>query len=153
MKKLNIMFILAVLTLVWGCKDSGNEEQRLSQLTEGDEARPSWTAPNYGEYEFIMSVQFRLQDELAEYVTNQDLMCAMIDGKVSAVTAPHVSEEQIYFPLSIAANGTDGMVSILYYCDRLHRIFVIEEWHQYDSSMAPTDENGEPYLLKFITTE
>lgn len=100
-----------------------------------------------------MSVQLRLQDELAAYVTEQDMMCAMIDGEVRALHGPEISDAQIYFPLVIATNNSDVMVGISYYCDRLHRIYTIADWHEFDASLPPLDQQDYPYLIRFITSD
>ena len=99
-----------------------------------------------------MAVQFRLQEVLESYVSENDLLCAIINDEVRAVSSPENSEGQIYFPLVIAANTNDSMVSIAYYCDQLKRIYSIDSWHQFDASLPPLN-NEQPYLLEFIPTE
>ena len=159
MKKSFFYMLLAILPLAWGCgsdDDDPIEPQKPTdkQLTVGNDERPtSWEdSINYNNFELTMAVQFRLQDVLNEYVSGQDLLCALIGDEVRAVTAPEISEGQIYFPLVIAATSNESMVSIAYYCDKLKRIFTIDNWHRFDTSLPPLD-NGEPYLLEFITTE
>ena len=158
MKKFNILMILAVLTLVWGCKDSdgdggSNSSTSAQYLTPGTDARPSWQKPDYNEFENTMYIQFQLQEQFASYVTDQDLMCAMIGGEVRALTAPNESEGDTYFPLSIAANGGEEDVTIAYYCDRLHRIYKPENYLYFDTSMSPTDAEGNPYVLTIIPND
>lgn len=156
MKKFNILVILAALMLVWGCKDSDSDDSDSSThsnlLTPGTDARPDWVAPDYSQFEKVMSIQFQLQEQFAPYVTDQDLMCAMIGGEVHALTAPQIEEGGTYFPLSIAANGGEDNVIIAYYCDRLHRIYRLEDPIPYDASIPPTD-NGNPYIAAFIKNQ
>ena len=157
MKKSFFYMLLAVLPLAWGCSSDDDDDPvdpdlpKKTELTEGNDERPVWGDPDYLSFGLTMAVQFRLQEALEEYVSDQDLLCARIGGDVRAVTAPENSEGQIYFPLVIAANSTESMVSISYYCDKLHRIFTITDWHRFDTSLSPLD-NGEPYLLEFLTT-
>ena len=148
--------LLAILPFVLGCGSDDDEpnptDMKKELLTVGNASRPEWTAPDYTLFELPMSVQFRLQDLFDEYVSDNDLLCAFINDEVRAVTSPEDSEGQIYFPLVIAANPGESMVSIAYYCDQLHRIYTITDWHKFDTGMPPTN-NGEPYILEFITTE
>ena len=157
MKKTIFYMLLAMLPLAWGCGSDDDDtvdpdQPKNPELTLGNAVRPGWIDPDYFTFELTMSVQFRLQDFFDEYVSDKDLLCAMVNDEVRAVTAPEYSEGGIYFPLVIAANSSDNMVSIAYYCDKLQRIFTIDSWHQFDTSLPPLD-NGQPYLLEFITTE
>lgn len=149
--------LLAILPLAWGCGSDDDDavdpdQPKNPELTVGNAVRPEWTDPNYHAFELYMSAQFRLQDLFDEYVSDKDLLCALINDEVRAVTAPENGEGGIYFPLVIAANSSDNMVSIAYYCDKLQRIFTIDSWHQFDTSLPPT-QDGQPYLLEFIKTE
>ena len=152
--------MLAAFTLMWSCSsdddDSGVVEPVIvtdNQLTPGNDARPSWTKPDYTQFLQNMTVQVRLQETLSSYITSQDLLCAKLGDQIGAVAVPNESEIGYYFPLSTATNKSDVMVSIHYYCDSLHRIFSIENWRKYDESISPLDEDNEPYLLEFITSE
>ncbi|MBR6203004.1 MAG: hypothetical protein IKQ62_08370 [Bacteroidaceae bacterium] len=153
--KVKWFMLLAVLTLAWGCSSDsdGDGSQEGLQLLSGTDERPTWKVPDYNLYEQTMSVQLRLQDELAAYVTEQDLMCAMIDGEVRALHAPEITDAEIYFPLTVGTNNSDVMVSISYYCDRLHRIYTFPDWHEFDASLPPLDSEDKPYLIRFFTTE
>ena len=153
--KVKWFMLLAVLILAWGCSSDSDGGASLgsSLLQPGNDERPGWLPPNYNHYEQTMSVQLRLQDELAAYVTEQDLMCAMIDGEVRALHEPEMSDDQIYFPLTVGTNNSDVMVSISYYCDRLHRIYTLSDWHEFDASLPPLDSEDKPYLIRFFTTE
>lgn len=156
MKKFNILIILAVLTFVWGCKDSdgdGGSNANTQLLTPGTSVRPSWKKPDYNQFENIMTIQFQLQEQFAQYVTDQDLMCAMIGGEVRALTTPQKTEGDTYFPLSIAARAGEEDVTIAYYCDRLHRIYELEDYLKFDASTSPTDAEGNPYVLEIILND
>lgn len=156
MKKFNILIILAVLSFVWGCKDSDGDSgsnANTQLLTPGTVARPSWKKPDYNQFENIMTIQFQLQEQFAQYVTDQDLMCAMIGGEVRALTTPQKTEGDTYFPLSIAARAGEEDVTIAYYCDRLHRIYELEDYLKFDASTSPTDAEGNPYVLAIIPND
>lgn len=155
-KWLRCLLLLAVLTFTGGCSsdgDSGSDSPASSLLTQGTDVRPDWKYPSVSDYEQTMGVQFRLQDELAAYVTEQDLMCAMISGEVRALCEPEISDDGIYFPLVIFSDDSDVRVSISYYCDRLHRIYTLSNWHDFDATLSPLNAAGEPYLLNFIPQE
>lgn len=157
MKEHFIFIMLAALTLVVGsCKSDSDEEPKPVQqetpayLTPGSDTRPNWTSPNIADYEARMSVQVELGDTLAAYQSNLDLMCATIAGEVRAVTPPHETGGIIYYPLIIMDNGLGGTVSLHYYCDRLHRIYIITNWAVFNASAAPTGSSG-LYRPKFTT--
>ena len=69
-------------------------------------------------------------------------MCATINGEVRAATKPMVNGAITYYPLSIAGNGEEQVVSLHYYCDRLHRIYTISNWALFNASAAPTGDSG-----------
>ncbi len=154
------MLMLAAFALMWSCSSDDDDPEVVdpvnfteTQLTPGNDERPSWTKPDYRQFQQTMTVQVRLQEALSSYITAQDLLCAKVDSVIGAVTVPNESETGYYFPLSIATDKGDAMISIHYYCDSLHRIFSIENWRRYDESASPLDEDNEPYLLEFITSE
>ncbi|MBQ9641660.1 MAG: hypothetical protein IJV06_08875 [Bacteroidaceae bacterium] len=122
-------------------------------LTQGTASRPTtWIAPRYENFELSMSVQVELGDTLAYYQSEQDLMCATIDGDVRAVTSPKSTMGFVYFPLTIAnGGGGEKSIDLHYYCDRLHRIFTMKDWATFDASTAPIGDSG-IYRPMFTTT-
>lgn len=157
------MAFTAIL-LFAACSTSGGDDQTPDpigplptdstelKITPGTDERPSWTAPLAGDGQFDgipMSVQIGLQAELLPYLSDNDLMCAMIGGEVRAVANPHETGGQHYFPLSILGSNGEGYVILKYYCDQLHRIFTAEQWRVFDSSIQPT-VGGKPYEVQFV---
>lgn len=139
---LSILLLTALTFMVGSCGDD-EVTPAVSYLQTGSDQRPTdWTEPNYSLYGLTMSVQVQLGDTLAKYQSSQDLMCATINGEVRAVATPMETGGEVYFPLSIASNGEDQMVSLRYYCDRLHRIYTIQDWAIFNASAAPTGNNG-----------
>ena len=142
-KSIISVLLLTALTFMVGSCGNDEVEPTVSYLQTGSDQRPAnWTEPDYSLYGLTMSVQVELGDTLAKYQSSQDLMCATINGEVRAVTAPMETGGEVYFPLSIASNGEDQMVSLHYYCDRLHRIYTIQDWAIFNASAAPTGNNG-----------
>lgn len=149
MNKHFIFILFAALTFVVGsCKSDSDEEPKPVQqetpayLTPGSDARPDWTFADNGRFELRMSVQVELGDELADYQSSGDLMCATIGGEIRTVTSPAETGGVIYYPLIIFDNGTGDMVSLSYYCDRLHRIYTITNWAAFNASAAPSGNSG-----------
>ena len=149
--KIISIVMLAALTLVVGaCSDDKDDEKEPvnvepavpEYLTPGTDERPDWTAPDYTQFEFNMSLQVQLGDTLVNFQSENDLVAAFISEDVRAVTGPEVTAGEIYYPLSIAANGTDDTVILKYYCDKLHRIYTISNWATFDSSAPPTGDSG-----------
>jgi hypothetical protein len=148
-KNIISMLLLAALTLgVGGCSDYDSEPEpnpdpEAPSIQTGSDERPTaWNQPDYSRYGLTMSVQVELGDTLARYQSSRDLMCATIGGEVRAVTAPMETGGVIYYPLSIAGDGEDLVVSLHYYCDRLHRIYTINNWAQFNAAVAPTGSSG-----------
>ncbi len=148
-KKIISAILLTAFVLVMGSCSKDSEvvpDQPVvpAALTPGTDARPDWKAPDYSkpEYGLTMAVQVQLGDELADYQSGGDLMCAKVGGEVRALTTPMTTGGSIYYPLSIAGDGSDQKVSLWYYCDQLHRIYVIGDWAAFDASAAPTGTSG-----------
>lgn len=129
-----------------------NPDSVMPSPAEGNDQRPAWKAPdNPRSYEgMTMTVQIGLQKELLSYVSQEDLVCAMLSGEVRAVSGVKETGGQYYFPLSILGNSGEGAVTLKYYCDKLHRIFTVSDWKTFDPSVEPTVD-GVPYEVKFYT--
>ena len=139
----NIISVLLLAALTFMVGSCGDEEITPASLQKGSDVRPTtWTIPDYSLFGLTMSVQVQLGDTLANYQSSQDLMCATINGEVRAATKPMVNGVTTYYPLSIAGNGEEQMVSLHYYCDRLHRIYTISNWAPFNASAAPTGDSG-----------
>ena len=138
------MLLTALAFVAGGCSgDSENEPVVPSYLKPGTDVRPTnWTTPAGENYELWMSLQVQLGDTLVNFQSENDLVAAFISEDVRAVTGPEVTAGEIYYPLSIAANGTDDTVTLKYYCDKLHRIYTISNWATFDSSAPPTGDSG-----------
>lgn len=155
-KLLYLAGVALVATLLLGAcssdDDDNQQNQNGSTLTEGTDARPLWVAPSEASSmdEWPMSVQIGVQDELLPYVSNADLMCAMMNNEVRAVSGLKETGGQYYFMLPIQGNSGEGFVTLKYYCDKLHRIFTVSDWKEFDSTIQPTDE-GTPYVVPFYT--
>lgn len=157
-KLLYLAGVALVATLLLGAcsssdDDESNEKNGISMTPkEGTDTRPSWVAPSDASWldEWPMSVQIGVQSELLPYVSSEDLMCAMLNGEVRAVSNLKETGGQYYFMLPILGNSGDGFVTLKYYCDKLHRIFTVTDWKEFDSTIQPTDQ-GTPYEVPFFT--
>lgn len=135
----SLMFLFCAV-LVVGC---GSDDPTPSFLQTSTATRPTtWTVPDYTQYEFRMSVQVQLGDTLSNFQSSDDLMCAMIDGEVRAVTAPLSTGGIIYYPLIIAGHGNEQVISLYYYCAQLQRIYTLLNWTNFNASAAPTGTSG-----------
>ncbi len=138
--------------------DSPSEPKKPEEKTDtvpamGNDQRPDWQVVTFekGQYENIpMTVQIRLQEVLLNYISENDLMNARLNGTVRAVTPPLSTGGEYYFPLSIIGSTSEGSVTLQYYCDKLHRIFTVSDWQAFDNTIPPTVE-GVPYEVKFFT--
>ena len=46
------------------------------------------------------------------------------------------------FALTIAGNSSTEVITLSYYCDRLHRIFTLKNWTTFDSGIKPMGTGG-----------
>lgn len=157
-KLLYLAGVVLVATLLLGaCSSSDDDESKENNgasMTpkEGTDVRPSWvgtTDPRLLD-EWPMSVQIGIQSVLLPYVSDDDLMCAMLNGEVRAVSGRRETGGQCYFMLPILGDSGEGFVTLKYYCDKLHRIFTVTDWKEFDSTIQPTDQ-GTPYEVPFFT--
>ena len=123
-------------------KPGNNQEDTIavnvdSSLLAGNDARPDWEAPNYDNWEQTMSVRILPQKKLEPYVTEGDLLCAMMRG----LTEPVFEPDMIFFPLTIGADGAEAKIHLYYYCDSLHRIYTTQ-WTDFNASLPPMGEDG-----------
>lgn len=148
MKK-SLLAIAALVFIAWGCS-SENDDTLPTRIHEGNDARPTWTGPDYDLYEQPMIVDVLLQDILVQYASEQDLLCATINDEIRGVATPQQENGQWLFPLIVGSNETGVMVKLSYYCDKLHRIFTIN-WTRFDASVAPSGEGSfyKPEFVKF----
>ena len=154
----NVIKIIAgvalAATLLPSCSKDHDDDNLNSQLTKGTDQRPSWTVPAdlYMRYEYTMSVEVIPQETLLSYLTDDDMMCATVDGEIRAVSTPHRNGGQTYFPLVIAGTSNSGAVSLSYYCARLSRIYTLNAWQPFNPGLAPLQDD-QPYVIHFITEQ
>ena len=153
MKK-SILALAAFAFMAWGCSSDGDGTSTPptptpTDISAGTDVRPTWQSPNYDLYEQTMIVEVQLQDELAKYASEQDLICATIGNEVRGVAEAQQIEDQWLFSLVIGSNDVGVNVGLSYYCDKLHRIFTIQ-WTRFDATVAPTGQGGiyQPEFVK-----
>ena len=150
MKK-TLLFLLTALALVaTGCSSGDGQEPTTPPtpptppetvvIEAGTDARPNWVAPNGDHYEQNMNVYLTLQDELLPYISENDMICAKIDGDVRGVAVPRQDAGDWLISLIVFSNGA-ASIQLSYYCDQLHRIFTTE-WTTFDADVSPTGTGG-----------
>ena len=155
MKK-SILALAALVLLAWGCSSDDSEStmptpptpEETTVIETGSDTRPDWVAPNANAFEQTMNVYMMLQDKLQPYISENDMVCAKIDGEVRGVAVPRLDEGDWLISLIVFSNGA-APIQLSYYCDRLHRIFSIE-WTTFDADVAPTGTGGiyKPTFIK-----
>ncbi len=154
--------MMASLLLTAGCSSSDNEgddpvvppivDPSNPNLQPGSDAKPDWQVRSglYEESEQTMSIVVKPQQELAVYASTDDLMCAVINDEVRAVsTARQLTDGTIYFPLVIAGTSGGKMITLKYYCSQLHRIYTKADWLPFNAALSPTD-GGQYYTVVFF---
>ena len=144
MKTVKIILLTAVLTMLWGCSSDSDNVSSPSASTFVESGRPSWSvdlsgndaAPGWQDidrslYESWMYVTVKLQDELAAYAGDGDLMTVFIgDEQRTRPAAPNIyADGSVYFVLTIGGNSTDREINIrlCYWSAQLRQLFTIEE--------------------------
>jgi hypothetical protein len=148
MMKKNILALAALALLAWGCSsDDGGSPTPTTQkpdetivIEPGTDARPNWVAPGDNNYEQTMNVYLTLQDQLLPYISENDMICAKIDGEVRGVAVPRQDEGDWLISLIVFSNGA-APIQLSYYCDKLHRIFTTD-WITFDANVTPMGTGG-----------
>lgn len=147
MMKKSILALATLAFMAWGCS---TDDETSREIPQGNDERPTWQIPDYNLFEQTMSVEVQLQDTLIKYASAADLMCATIGGEVRSVQAPLEFDGQWLYLLVIASNDTGVPVSLSYYCQKLRRIFTIENWTTFDATIEPMGTGGiyKPIFVK-----
>ena len=88
-------------------------EQRIKECTApGSDARPSWVMDTslYDQFEQTMAIQVVPQKFLEEYISDDDLICAMAGDQIRALSGAEKTDGKYYFPLVVAGNGNEGEI-------------------------------------------
>ena len=169
MKKsaIKIMLLAAVLTFVWGC--SSDDESTSANYTfataekpawsvdlTGNDDAPAWTAPDLSLFESSMFIMVKLQDELAAYSTDGDLMAVFIGDECRTLPAIRNVDKAggVYFVLKIRGNSTERDVNfaLRYYCAQLRRVFTLQGTEKFATERTyGFDEDFVPPLLRGCT--
>ena len=163
MKEIKIIMLTAVLTMAWACSSDSDDtptnytfEQAAMpmwsvDLTGSDNA-PAWTAPDPSFFESSMFIMVKLQDELAAYSTDGDLMAVFIGDECRTVPAIRNVDKAggVYFVLKIRGNSTERDVNfaLRYYCAQLRRVFTLQGTEKFATERTyGFDEDFVPPLL------
>lgn len=112
--------ILAVSTLLWGCKHDPEpvvvpEPEWTLDLVENDPV-PEWKALESGIYQFSMTAVVRLSPFLEKYADSADRVSAFIGNECRAVATTEEVEGNRLFFLYIKGNTSEvEMVTLQYY--------------------------------------
>ena len=153
---INARFLCVLgLLCVLGISSCSDDEKTNPMRMKSDNARPTWTVPDdlYKTFGSTMAVQVTVQDELMPYVSDDDLMCATINGEIRAVSGLLRTLDEVCFSLVIAGDAGDsnnGKVSLSYYCSQLKRIYTVSDWKPFTPGLSPM-QDGKPYVVRFIT--
>ena len=94
------------------------------------DTKPSWQNPDPTLYDSNMFYLVRLDEELKEYSTDNDMMAMFMNGICRGVSARNVSEDgNIFFLLHVKGKGSESgePLELRYYCDKLHHTNVLPD--------------------------
>jgi hypothetical protein len=156
MKKIFMMMMAItsiVLTGACSSSDDGNngqqngEQKGLQVVSSGrpdwhvdltyNETAPNWQAPDPSLYENWFIMMFRVQDELMEYFSNDDMVAVFIGDELRALSHPARSmdgsqtanSDSIYYILKVYGNESadlDIQVTLKLWSAKLHQTFTIK---------------------------
>ena len=167
MKRIELMFVL-VASLVFGAcstdDDNNNDGYTVDEISEApvwqvdwnnDQERPNWTEPNASAFEHWTIMMVQVEEALAPYVSEGDLMAMFINDELRGLASPAVSvggDESISNQFLMKAYGNESgsemlNVSLRYYCQKLKHMFTLSD----KVSMNSDESTGidEDYILPF----
>ena len=167
MKRIELMFVL-VASLVFGAcstdDDNNNDGYTVDEISEApvwqvdwnnDQERPNWTEPNASAFEHWTIMMVQVEEALAPYVSEGDLMAMFINDELRGLASPAVSvggDESISNQFLMKAYGNESgsemlNVSLRYYCQKLKHVFTLSD----KVSMNSDESTGidEDYILPF----
>ena len=100
MKKSIIIALTALAFVAWGCSSDHEDTESSGKFQSGT---PTWTPPNYDDYEQTMTIEIQLQDKLQSSASEHDLLCAMINNEVRGLTEPKWVDGKWVFILTVVA--------------------------------------------------
>ena len=160
-----MILMMAALTLVGGCKSSDddpdhkenpfggqNETNYVVQSTNGtpnwsvdwtdNDPIPSWGEVNTQNYETWAIYMIKLEDELAQYASIDDMMAVFVDGELRAFANPAVEpgkntlEQDVFFLLKVYGNENehkDIKLDVKYYSTKLQHLFFVRTTLSFES--------------------
>lgn len=145
MKQIKLIMMIAVLTVAWGCS-SDDEENNKEKWTNSiyvpcDEptwavdwtaadSKPSWQNPDPTLYDSNMFYLVKLDEELKEYSTENDIMAMFMGDKCRGVSARNVLPDgNVAFLLHVKGKGSESgePLELRYYCDKLHHTNILPD--------------------------
>ena len=165
MKRIELMFVL-VASLVFGAcstdDNNNNDGYTVDEISEApvwqvdwnnDQERPNWTEPNASAYENWTIMMVQIEDELAPFVSENDLMAIFLNDELRGLASPAVSvggDESISNQFLMKAYGNETSsetvnVKLSYYCQKLKHMFTLSANISMDSDETTgTDEDYIP---------
>ena len=136
-----------------------------------NDERPNWQEPSARDFENFTVLLLQIEDRLAPYVSDDDMMAVYLDHELRGLAKPaiyldgqqHNGTDTIsYFVVKVYGNESEQTrlaVALRYYCSKLHHIFTLQteidyapdEIYGIDSDIIPTFIDGQekyPYERK-----
>ena len=186
MKKLffKSIMVLAALTFVWGCGSSSSDDPDpivpeptptpnpttawvdVSDAPEwkidwtSNDQRPDWTTPDPANFETWMILMVRLPEDIANVVTEDDMLAVFIDGECRGVSNlasviqrdGSEAEQKTYFIVKFyghAFNGNRQPYTVKFYSSQLHHIFSVdgEDYFVPEGELGIQSDYVPPFLM------
>lgn len=137
-----MMLMATVLTFAWGCSSSDDDDEGGAAdpssitptpvstpptwevtftLPKGSPGKPDWQQVDFYQFENTMTIVLHLEEEMVPYLSEGDLMAAVVDGQVREVasiqfyTSGEDTKQGNLFMLLVPFADSDRFTDLYYY--------------------------------------
>ena len=144
------LLLMAVLMMMWGCSSDsddngqGNHSSFVPSASPtwamdwtADAAAPDWKEPDVTRFECSMTMLVSLQQSLAAYSTDRDVMAVFVDGDCRGVSYRNkLANGRVEYLLLVKGTSeeTGHAMELRYYCDSLHHMNVLTALRPFEPS-------------------
>jgi len=144
------LLLMAVLMMMWGCSSDSDDNGQGNHSSFVPSASPTWamdwssdaTAPDWKEpdvtrFECSMTMLVSLQQSLAAYSTDRDVMAVFVDGDCRGVSYRNkLANGRVEYLLLVKGTSeeTGHAMELRYYCDSLHHMNVLTALRPFEPS-------------------
>lgn len=143
--------LMVALIMMWGCSSDGDDNGQDGDHSTfapsasptwamdwtADAAAPDWKEPDVTRFECSMTMLVSLQQSLAAYSTDRDVMAVFVDGDCRGVSYRNkLANGRVEYLLLVKGTSeeTGHTMELRYYCDSLHHMNVLTALRPFEPS-------------------